>query len=184
MSSQYTSLPAGLPIPVNDGSAKHLEGMVLPDVSLDSTSGIVKLIALAGTVVIYIYPMSGRPGIPLPDGWDEIPGARGCTPQACDFSDHNEEFSALSATVFGLSSQPSDYQLELKQRLHLPFELLSDSQFALQQAMNLPVFQTSGMQLYKRLTMIVKANIIKKVFYPIFPPDQHAKEVIDWLKSH
>jgi peroxiredoxin len=170
---------------VNDGSAKHLEGIVLPDISLSSTSGIsIKLSALAGTTVIYIYPMSGKPGIPLPDGWDEIPGARGCTPQACDFSNHHQELMALGVTVFALSSQASDYQLELKQRLHLPFELLSDSQFTLQQAMNLPVFQTSGMQLYKRLTMIVKANIVKKVFYPIFPPDQHAKEVIDWLKSH
>ena len=170
---------------MDDGSAKHLEGMALPDISLSSTSGIsIKLSALAGNTVIYIYLMSGKPGIPLPDGWDEIPGARGCTPQACDFSNHHQELSALGATVFGLSSQSSDYQLELKQRLHLPFELLSDSQFALQQAMNLPMFETAGLQLYKRLTMIVKANIVKKVFYPIFPPDQHAKEVIDWLKSH
>ena len=184
MSSQYTSLPAGLPVPVDDGLAAHLEGMALPSVLLESTSGEqIDLKSIPGTVVVYIYPMTGRLGIALPDGWDDIPGARGCTPQACDFSDHHQQLQELGATVFGLSSQTTDYQAELKQRLHLPFELLSDSRFELKQALSLPIFTVDEQQLYKRLTIIAEAQVIKKVFYPIFPPNQHATQVIDWLKS-
>lgn len=185
MTGQFTSLPEGLPIPVDDGAAAHLKGAVLPDVLLQSTDGKqVNLAAIPGRLVIYVYPLSGRPGIPLPDGWDEIPGARGCTPQTCDFRDHYQELQDLNATVYGLSSQTTDYQTELKNRLHLPFELLSDSQFELRRLLNLPVFEVAGLQLYKRLTLIIEAQVIRKVFYPVFPPNQNAAQVIDWLKTH
>lgn len=185
MSGQYATLPDGLPVPVDDGMAAHLTGLSLPNVVLDSTSSEqVNLAVLPGRLVLYIYPLSGRPGVPLPDGWDEIPGARGCTPQACDFSDHYQALRQLNAAVYGLSSQTTEYQVELKNRLHLPFDLLSDSQFLLKQWLNLPVFEVHGMQLYKRLTLIAEAGIIKKVFYPVFPPNQNAQQVLTWLKNH
>ena len=185
MSSPLTSLPAGLPIPVDDGLAAHLLGMALPNLLLESTSGKqVNLAAIPGCLVIYVYPLSGRPGVPLPDGWDEIPGARGCTPQACDFRDHHQELQHLNATVYGLSSQTTDYQVELKNRLHLPFDLLSDSGFELKQSLSLPVFEVADSLFYKRLTLIAEDQIIKKIFYPIFPPNRHADQVVDWLKSH
>lgn len=182
MSGQYATLPAGLPVPVDDGMAAHLPGMRLPNLVLNSTNGSqVDLATIQGRLVMYIYPLSGRPGVPLPDGWDDIPGARGCTPQACDFSNHHQQLQSLGAQVFGVSSQTTDYQAELHQRLHLPFDLLSDNGFGLKQALNLPVFEVHGMQLYKRLTMIAEAGVIKKVFYPVFPPNQHAAQVTDWI---
>ncbi|OIQ96915.1 putative peroxiredoxin bcp [mine drainage metagenome] len=119
----------------------------------------------------------------LPEGWDDISGARGCTPQACDFSNHYQELQQLNTAVFGLSSQSTDYQLELKNRLHLPFDLLSDSTFQLKLELNLPVFEVEALMLYKRLTLIAEHNVIRKVFYPVFPPNQNASQVIDWLKS-
>lgn len=185
MSNLLNTLPAGLPIPVDDGLAAHLEGLALPDISLQSTGGeIVNLRMLGQRAVVYIYPLTGRPDIALPSGWDEIPGARGCTPQACDFSNHYQELRDLKTSVFGLSSQNSVYQSELKSRLHLPFDLLSDSHFLLQSALQFPTFKVDGMLLYKRLTLILEHNQIKKVFYPVFPPDQNASQVIGWLKSH
>lgn len=184
MSGQYKTLPEGLPVPVDDGLAAHIPGMRLPNLQLISTSGDhVNLATIKGWLVLYIYPLSGRPGVPLPEGWNDIPGARGCTPQACDFSDHHQQLQNLGAQVFGLSSQATDYQAELHDRLHLPFDLLSDSNFALQKALNLPVFEVHGMQQYKRLTLIAKAGIIKKVFYPVFPPNQNARQVINWLEN-
>lgn len=177
-------LPTGLPIPVDDGLAAHLQGMRLPDVLLDSTSGdAVNLSTIQQKLVIYIYPLTGRPGVALPAGWDEIPGARGCTPQACDFSNHYQELQALNALVFGLSSQSAAYQLELKNRLHLPFDLLSDSQFLWHESLTLPTFKANELLLYKRLTLVAEQTVIKKVFYPVFPPDQNASQVIDWLKA-
>ena len=185
MSSFSTSLPAGLPIPVDDGLAAHLEGLQLPDVSFASTSGeLVNLSRYQHKLVIYVYPLTGRPDVALPEGWDEIPGARGCTPQACDFSNHYQELQALNAVVFGLSSQSTGYQSELKSRLHLPFDLLSDSDFLLRNTLSLPTFKVNELLLYKRLTLIVEQAIIKKVFYPVFPPDKNARQVIDWLRSH
>lgn len=158
--------------------------MSLPRLQLVSTNGDhVDLTAIQGKLVLYIYPLSGRPGVLLPEGWDEIPGARGCTPQACDFSDHHQQLQNLGAQVFGLSSQTTDYQAELQSRLHLPFDLLSDSNFALQKALNLPVFKVPGLQLYKRLTLIAEAGIITKVFYPVFPPNENARQVISWLEN-
>lgn len=180
----YLNLPEGLPIPIDDGLAAHLTGMQLPDITLASTNGsLVNLREIQDRLVIYIYPLTGRPELPLPEGWDEIPGARGCTPQACDFRNHYQQLQQLNAHVIGLSSQTTDYQLELKKRLHLPFDLLSDPDFQLKAALNLPVFQVEKLVLYKRLTLIAEHHVIKKVFYPVFPPNQNAMQVIDWLNS-
>jgi peroxiredoxin len=185
VSSFSNSLPAGLPIPVDDGLAAHLEGLQLPDVSFASTSGeLVKLSRYQHKLVIYVNPRTRRPDVPLPEGWDEIPGARGCTPQACDFSNHYQELQALYTLVYGLSSQSTGYQSELKSRLHLPFDLLSDSDFLLRNTFSLPTFKVNELLLYKRLTLIAEQAIIQKVFYPVFPPDKNARQVINWLKSH
>ena len=134
--------------------------------------------------MIYIYPMTGQPNVPLPDGWDSIPGARGCTPQSCSFANHFLELKALSTVVFGLSSQTTEYQLEAKTRLHLPFELLSDSALLFKKTLNLPTFNVGKLTLYKRLTLIINNNKIVKIFYPVFPPDKNIDDVIDWLKNH
>lgn len=182
MSDNYNTLPAGLPVPIDDGQAAHLEGTHLPELVFASTSG-QNFNLNHEKLVIYVYPLTGEPGVALPEGWDEIPGARGCTPQACDFSEHHQQFSNLNTQVFGLSAQTSDYQLALKNRLHLPFDLLSDSDFKLKQILNLPTFKVGELTFYKRLTLIIEQNIIKKVFYPVFPPNQHAAQVLDWLKS-
>lgn len=180
VSNNYNTLPENLPVPIDDGQAAHLEGMSFPEISLLSTSG--KNLSLNHEkLVIYVYPLTGQPGVGLPDGWDEFPGARGCTLQACDFSDHFQQFKNLNVQVFGLSAQTTAYQLELKNRLHLPFDLLSDVNFELKKAINLPTFQVGELMLYKRLMLIIEQNIIKKVFYPVFPPNQHAAQVLDWL---
>lgn len=185
MIKQLNVLPEGLPVPVDDGLADHLEGMHLPQLTLTSTSGAsVGLATLQNKLVIYVYPLTGRPEIALPEGWDEIPGARGCTPQACDFSNHYLELQHLNTMVYGLSSQTTDYQAELKTRLHLPFDLLSDSTFQLKKTLNLPIFTVGELLLYKRLTLITDKSVIRKVFYPVFPPNENARQVIDWLKSH
>lgn len=175
-------LPAGIPAPEDDGAAEHLPGMRLPSVPLRSTAGkMVDLTGLRGRTVLYCYPMTGRPGRALPAGWDEIPGARGCTPQSCAFRDHHAELAALGARVFGLSTRSTDYQREAKERLHLPFDLLSDPELQFAGALNLPAFEVEGKVLLKRLTMIVTDGRIEKVFYPVFPPDKNAGEVISWL---
>ncbi len=180
----YTELPDDLPVPVDDGAADHLETLRLPDISLPATNGeTVELNQLDGLVVLYIYPMTGRPGTPLPDGWDQIPGARGCTPQSCAFRDHHAELQALGASVFGLSTQSTDYQVEARDRLHLLFELLSDSSLALRQSLRLPVFEVAGMELYRRITLIARDGVIEKVFYPVFPPDSNADAVLQWLRD-
>ena len=156
-----------------------------PKITLPSTDGgTVELASLTGRFVIYIYPMTGRPGVSLPDGWDAIPGARGCTPQSCSFRDHYTELNALNTGVFGLSAQDTEYQREVRDRLHLPFQLLSDSSLQLKAAMRLPTFHVQGLELYKRLTLIVETGKIEKVFYPVFPPDKNAEEVLAWLKQH
>lgn len=185
MNTTLTELPADLPVPVADDAAAHLHGISLPDFELLATDGArVRLAALRGRVVIYAYPMTGRPGVALPEGWDAIPGARGCTPQSCGFRDHHAELLALNAQVFGLSTQSSDYQHEVQQRLHLPFALLSDSELLGKQYLNLPTFTVSGMELYKRLTLILRDGCIEHVFYPVFPPDRNAEAVLDWLRAH
>jgi peroxiredoxin len=180
-------LPEGLPVPVDDGAASHLPGRAMPALSLPATDGRqVALDALGGgRTVVYIYPMTGRPGVDLPEGWDDIPGARGCTPESCAFRNLYADLRAAGAAqVFGLSSQPTDYQAEAVERLHLPFAMLSDEHLALAGALGLPTFSVDGMTLYRRLTMIITGGVIEHVFYPIFPPDQHAQEVLDWLRAH
>ena len=179
------NLPDNLPVPKDDGAASHLRTASLPDVTLPSTSGkSVRLDSLSGTTVIYIYPMTGRPDTPLPDNWDEIPGARGCTPQSCSFRDHYQELQSLNANVLGLSTQSTEYQQEAKARLHLPFDLLSDSQLQLKRLLRLPSFSVDGMELYRRITLIVQHSSVAKVFYPVFPPGDNASDVLSWLRKH
>ncbi len=183
MSSHFTQLPEGLPVPVDDGAAAHLEGLRLPDVALSSTEGrAVNLAGLEGRWVIYVYPMTGRPGVALPESWDSIPGARGCTPQSCAFRDHYAELKSLGAGVFGLSTQTTPYQREARDRLHLPFELLSDSGLELKSLLRFPTFMVDGMELYRRLTLVAEDGRIEKVFYPVFPPDRNADDVIAWIR--
>lgn len=186
MTMNLTQLPENLPAPIDDDdAADHLELKHLPNISFPATNGkSVNVSNLSGLVVFYIYPMTGRPDTPLPDGWDEIPGARGCTPQSCSFRDHYSDLQKYNACVYGLSTQSSEYQREAKERLHLPFELLSDSSLELKEALNLPTFETAGMELYKRITLIVRDGIIDRVFYPVFPPSHNADEVLKWLQSH
>ena len=156
--------------------------MQLPSVPLTSTAGrIVDLANLPGRTVVYCYPRTGRPDQEPPNGWNEIPGARGCTPQSCAFRDHYRELQALGAGVFGLSTQSTDYQREAVERLHLPFDLLSDSELVFTRALRLPTFQVESVTLIKRLTLIIVNGRIEKVFYPVFPPDKNAGEVIEWL---
>jgi peroxiredoxin len=156
--------------------------MRLSPVSLSSTSGErIDLSTLAGITVVYCYPLTGRPGRDLPRGWDEIPGARGCTPQSCAFRDHHAELQDLGARVFGLSTQTTAYQSEAVERLHLPFALLSDENLEFVGALDLPTFEAEGMPLVKRLTLIVEDGEILKIFYPVFPPGRNAEEVIWWL---
>ncbi|HYX64560.1 MAG TPA: peroxiredoxin [Burkholderiales bacterium] len=158
--------------------------MSLPDLALRATDGtMVNIGAIAGRVVIYVYPMTARPGVPVPEGWGRIPGARGCTPQSCAFRDHYAELRSLKTAVFGLSTQATDYQKEARDRLHLPFDLLSDSEHRLKQLLRLPTFQVAGMELYKRLSLIAEDGKIRKVFYPVFPPDRNAAEVFAWLRQ-
>ena len=183
--SDYSMLPPDLPRPLDDGACNHLVGMRMPSITLPSTAGrAVDLGALpGGRTIIYAYPMTGVPGRPLPAGWNLIPGARGCTPQSCGFRDHHGELADLGAGVFGLSTQTTDYQREMAERLHLPFEVLSDADLRLSRALALPLFEVEGKMLIKRLTLIVRDGAIEHVFYPVFPPDRSASEVIAWLKA-
>jgi len=176
-------LPVGLPQPIDDGAAGHLAGAVMPKVSLVSTKGrAVDLSQLtAPWTVIYCYPMTGVPGQPLPDHWDDIPGARGCTPQTCGFRDQYAELLRFKAEVFGLSTQTTEYQREMAARLGLPFEILSDAAFEFCDALRLPTFEAAGMRLLKRLTLMVRKQRIEHVFYPVFPPNESAAQVIRWL---
>jgi len=179
-----TDLPGNLPAPIDDGATNHLLGTTVPDLSFVSTAGeTVNIGQFPGRTVFYIYPMTGRPDTALPDGWDEIPGARGCTPQSCGFRDHYAELKALTTEVVGLSAQSTTYQLEAKKRLDLPFELLSDENLSLKSTLNLPTFTADGMELYKRITFIAKQSRIIKVFYPVFPPSENAEQLIDWLQD-
>jgi len=186
----FDTLPDKLPVPHDDGAADHLTGSQLPDLTLPSTSGdAINLSKLAGTLVLYTYPMTGRPGVLLPDGWDGIPGARGCTPQSCSFRDHLSDLQIAGVShVFGLSTQTTQYQSEAAIRLHLPFSLLSDAELKLQQAMNLPVMQImiTGQHsvLVKRLALVARNGRIEKVFYPVFPPDRNAADVLAWLQNN
>ncbi len=176
-------LPKNLPVPQDDGACAHLAGSKLPAVTLRSTRGAsVDLSRLAGRTVVYCYPRTGRPDQEMPEGWNAIPGARGCTPQSCAFRDHYQELKgAGAAQVYGLSAQDTAYQREAVERLHLPFELLSDEKLALARALRLPRFEVAGVILIKRLTLIIDDGVVTKVFYPVFPPDANAEEVERWL---
>jgi len=184
--TNLNQLPPNLPRPKDDGGARHLKGMALPDLELPSTADrLVNLSKIqAPRLVVYAYPMTGQPGKALPAGWDDIPGARGCTPETCGFRDHHKDLARLHADVFGISTQTTEYQQEMVKRLEVPFEVLSDERLAFTRAMRLPTFTVEGMTLMKRLTLIVRHNRIEHVFYPVFPPDKHAEEVVGWLKKH
>lgn len=178
------SLPADLPEPEDDGAADHLTGMEVPPVPLPSTDGgEVVLAELPGLTVLFCYPRTGRPDQELPPGWDAIPGARGCTPEACGFRDGHQQFADLGARVLALSTQDHEYQREMAGRLHLPFPVLSDERLELVGALRLPTFETSGWTLVKRLTLVIRDGRIEHVFYPVFPPDTHAAEVLEWLRG-
>ncbi len=178
------ALPANLPMPVNDGACDHLPGHTLPAISLPSASGeTVSLGTHTGTLVMYFYPMLGRPDSPPLIGWNEIPGARGCTPQTCAFRDHYAELRQLGTEVYGVSAQPLEDQREAHARLRLPFVLLNDTELALTNALKLPTFEYNGLRLIKHLTIIAVNGIIQKVFYPVFPPDQNAQQVMAWLRT-
>jgi peroxiredoxin len=180
-----TMLPDDLPVPVDDGAARHLTGLALPDVALAATDdSAVNLARLPGRTVVYIYPRTGRPGQAMPTGWNAIPGARGCTPQSCSFRDHINELRALGVKkLYGLSTQDSAYQREAVERLHLPFAILSDTDVKLQRALRLPTFTVDGMVLLKRMALVIDDGVIAKVFYPVFPPDRNAADVIAWLQA-
>ena len=176
-----------IPAPPDDGAARHLEGMAVPDVPLTATDGTqVSLGKIPGRVVVFAYPRTGVPGqISLVDDWDMIPGARGCTPQTCAFRDlHKVMIAAGAARVFGLSTQEPAYQREAAERLHLPFPLLSDEKLALTKALRLPTMQVSDMTLIKRLALVIDDGTIRKVFYPVFPPDRNAGDVLAWLEQN
>ena len=180
-----TQLPADLPVPQDDGAARHLTGARLPDITLAATDGAaVNLSRLPGRTVVYIYPRTGRPGQATPTGWDGIPGARGCTPQSCGFRDHFADLKRLGiAHLFGLSTQTTDYQREAVERLHLPFAILSDEQLAFTHALKLPTFSVDGMTLIARMAWVIDDGVITKVFSPVFPPDKSAEDVVNWLQA-
>jgi peroxiredoxin len=182
VSADYSELPAGLPVPEDDGAADHLIGMALPEVRLPSTlGGTVDLAELSrDRLVAYVYPRTGTPGESSPPGWDDIPGARGCTPQGCAYRDSLAEFTSLGTAVVGISAQSPDEQRGFAAREHIPFPLLSDSELRLRDTLRLPTFEVE-MTLYKRLTFVAEGAMIGKVFYPVFPPDRNAADVLDWL---
>jgi peroxiredoxin len=186
-SHDFNSLPPDLPAPPDDGACAGLAGRRLPALSLRSTAGrLVALDTLPGPrSVLYCYPMTGRPGMAQPEGWDAIPGARGCTVQSCAFRDHARDMAEAGATVFGLSTQDTAYQQEMAARLHLPFEVLSDPDLRLARAIGLPSFVAGGMTLLRRVTLVIRGgDLIEKVFYPVFPPDRSAAETLAWLRAN
>ncbi|MDH3190321.1 MAG: peroxiredoxin [Acidimicrobiia bacterium] len=184
--TELTSLPANLPKPHDDGASDHLVDQPLPPIEVRAVGGGSKVLNGFPTrwLVLYVYPRTGGPGIELPDDWDMIPGARGCTPQSCAFRDHYVELSALDATVWGLSAQPIEEQVGFSERMHIPFPLLNDTDLMLSSSvLALPTFEADGMTLYRRLTLVADASGITKVFYPVFPPDRNATDVIHHLRA-
>jgi peroxiredoxin len=174
------NLPPGLPVPEDDGAADHLPGHELPHLVLESSQGPVDLATFS---VLYVYPRTGKPGEPSLPGWDDIPGARGCTPQSCGFRDHSAELAELGATVAGLSAQSPADQQEFAERNHIPYPVISDERLLLRDAIGLPTFEVAGHTLYKRLALVAEHGRIVKVFYPVFPPDRNAADVVAWLRA-
>ncbi|HEX7298009.1 MAG TPA: peroxiredoxin [Solirubrobacteraceae bacterium] len=185
MTTDFSRLPTGLPVPVDDGAADHLPGSAVPDVALPSTLGGELDLAQAATerLVVYVYPRTGTPGQPLLEGGDDIPGARGCTPQSCAFRDAQEELARHGASLIGISAQTPEEQAEFARREHIRYPLLSDHELVLAQRMGLPTFAAGALQLYRRLTFVAERSRIVKVFYPVFPPDRNADEVLAWLNG-
>jgi peroxiredoxin len=184
--NQLDTLPDDLPVPLDDGACAHLPGTMLPYLALPATGqAAVDLAALSGRSVVFFYPRTGQPGqAALVDNWNGIPGARGCTPQSCGYRDLAEEFQRLGHRVFGLSTQTTSYQQEMVARLALPFPVLSDAEHRLTRSLSLPVFFAAGQELIKRMAWVVENGKIIKVFYPVFPPDQNASEVLSWVRAH
>lgn len=184
MALDWTTLPPDLPVPEDDGAADHLTGLELPALVLDSSQGPVDLAEIAAErLVLYVYPRTGKPGEPMPEGWDAFPGARGCTPQSCSFRDHADELAALGARVAGVSSQTLDDQLEFAERNHMPFPVLADPELRLRDTLRLPTFEIAGMTLYRRLALVAERRRIVHVFSPVFPPDRNAADVLAWLRG-
>jgi peroxiredoxin len=177
------TLPEDLPVPEDDGAADHLLNAAVPPIPLKATTGeTIRLDDQTGRTVLFCYPRTGRPDEELPPGWNAIPGARGCTPEACGFRDGHDQFAELGVRVLALSTQSPEYQQEMADRLHLPFPVLSDEDLELTNAMRLPTFETSGWTLLKRLTLVIDDGRISHLFYPVFPPDSHAGNVLEWLR--
>ena len=184
MTDDVYTLPPDLPVPEDDGAADHLLGTMLPQLTLDSSQGPLSLRELGSELlVLYVYPRTGRPDRPTPAGWDGVPGARGCTPESCGFRDHAGELGELSALVAGLSAQSLDDQLEFAERNRIPYPVIADPELRLGAALRLPTFEFGGATLYKRITFVVQACAIAKVFYPVFPPDKNAADVLAWLEA-
>jgi peroxiredoxin len=182
--SSLHTLPPDLPVPADDGACDHLPGTVVPPLTLDSSRGPVDLGELAADrLVLYVYPRTGRPDRVPPESWNAIPGARGCTPQSCTFRDHADELAARGAAVAGLSVQTLEDQIEFAGREHMPFPVIADPERKLGAALRLPTFEFEGVTLYRRVTVVAERGAIAKVFYPVFPPDRNAEEVIAWLDS-
>ncbi len=186
MIKNLLELPSDLPVPEDDGAAAHLVGTAVPDIALPSTAGgAVVLSGFSGRTVVYAYPRTGVPGEKsLDDNWEMIPGARGCTPESCAFRDHHDELGQAGARVFGLSTQDTAFQREVAERLHLPFQILSDDRLELIRELNLPILVVGDVTLMKRFTLVVRDGIIEHVFYPVFPPNTHAEDVLAWLKEN
>jgi peroxiredoxin len=184
MTDDVYTLPPDLPVPEDDGAADHLVGMMLPQLTLESSAGQWSLRELGlDRLVLYVYPRTGRPGEPSPPGWDAIPGARGCTPESCAFRDHVAELRELGVLLAGLSAQTHEEQVEFAERNHITYPVIADPELRLAAALRLPTFDAAGMTLYKRITLVVEACAIAKIFYPVFPPDKNAEEVVAWLRE-
>ncbi|TVR72754.1 MAG: peroxiredoxin [Sphaerobacteraceae bacterium] len=184
-SDNISEIPPDIPIPHDDGACDHLVGLILPRMALPTTNGsTITFAEIPARTVIYIYPRTGRPDQQLPTGWNDIPGARGCTPQSCSFRDHYAELQQLGVAVYGLSTQDTVYQREAVDRLQLPFPLVSDEDLAFASALDLPTFEVDGMHLIKRVTLICNEGWIEHAFYPVFPPHQSAEQVIEWLREN
>ena len=181
----FTKLPSNLPVPMDDGACDHLLHMQVPAIPLNATIGgtVILSAVKAERTILYCYPRTGEPGKPSPDGWDAIPGARGCTPQLCSMRDNYHSIRRLGGDVFGMSTQSTSYQQEAANRLHSPFPLLSDQQLKMTHALRLPTFEVQGWTLIKRLTIVIHQGKIEKVFYPVFPPDKHGEQVAAWLEK-